>query len=450
MNLKLGKRFLAATAAAVMASTVFVGCSSNAASDASSKDEQSKEKIIIDIGNDLDNQALVKAIDEIKGMEKYANVEFKVADRNEEYDTTMPIKIASGEQVDIIATFNQIQQASFAQEGMILPLDEYIDAAGIDFEKEFGPYTQSAINDGNYYIVPYNTTKWALYYNKKLFDDAGIPYPDEDKPMTWAEYRDLAAKLTSGEGSDKVYGALHLDWPMFWYGEAIMDLGGGEQFYTEDGLSNIEDPAFKNALEQTYRMMHTDKSIPTYADIKTSKTTPQAFFNGKYAMIAQGAWMLNWAADSENYPRDWQIGICPLPVDEGENWKTWGNCSGFAISKTSANPQLAFEISMEMDRLAAKYATTEQVAIQTVPQSDLYVGIASHLTEDELTPEIIQKYFLAQDQIFITEKVTGPNSARYENVILEEVEKYFVQAQDIDTTIANIKKRGDEIITSED
>ena len=44
-------------------------------------------------------------------------------------------------------------------------------------------------------------------YNKDLFDAAGVAYPSND--MTWDEYYDLAAKMTSGEGSSKVYGTHH-------------------------------------------------------------------------------------------------------------------------------------------------------------------------------------------------------------------------------------------------
>ena len=61
---------------------------------------------------------------------------------------------------------------------------------GVDFEEEFGKYAESAKNDGQTYMVPHNITSWALYYNKDVFDAAGVPYPDDTVPMTWEEYRE--------------------------------------------------------------------------------------------------------------------------------------------------------------------------------------------------------------------------------------------------------------------
>jgi len=442
-------------AAVIILTSIFlVVCFVNFAADLERDDEvgnsaqsvEDQKKVVINVHNYLNNSAFVTAINEVQKMDKYRDIVFEVTGKDEEYETTMPVKVASGHQFDIVAVYNPILLAKYAKAGTIIPIDEYITNANINYIREFGRYAASAAINGKTYMIPQNPTKWVLFYNKKIFDDAKVPYPDADKPMTWDEYRGLAARLTSGSGQDKIYGALHLDWPMYWYGEAIMVLGGGERFYTEGGWSNIENPAFVNALEDTYRMMHEDESIPTYSDIKTTKIISQSFFSGRYAMFAAGPWFLNWAMDKETYPRSWEIGICPLPVDTGERWKTWGVCGGLAICPTSPDPQLAFDIAMDLERVMAKYTTTEPAAVQTVEQTNLFIGAGEVLGPEGMTAEVIQKYFLAEDQIFITEKVTGPNSSDYEQVINEEVEKYLVQVQDLVTTIKNIKERSDKVI----
>lgn len=432
---------------ATLISVLFCSCSKSEPN--SIQISEKKGKIVIEIHNFLYNEAIVKAINTVKSMKKYSDFDFEVAIKDEEYETTLPIKIAAGIQVDILAIFNPIQQVNFADAGVIIPLDEYAEKSGVNYNYEFGPFSDASLYKGKHIMLPMNTTRWVLFYNKKIFDDAGIAYPDPDIPMTWSEYRALAARLTRGSGEGKIYGALHMYWPMFWYGEAIMELGGGEYFYTADGKSNIEHPAFRRALQATYNMQHVDKSIPTHSDLVIYKIPPQGFFDGKYGMFAEGAWMLNWAMDKENYPRDWEMGICHLPVDSGTTPKTWGVAGGLAVSPTAADPQLAFDIAMEMVRFSAEYATTEAIAIQTVPQSNLYVGAGEVLGAEGLTAEVLQKYFLPKEQIFITEKVTGPNNAVYDQVIAEEVEKYFVKEQDLDTTIANIKKRGDDVIAGD-
>ncbi|MDC7234703.1 MAG: extracellular solute-binding protein [Spirochaetales bacterium] len=413
--------------------------------DAASSD--GREKIVIHIHNFLNDKSVTGGLEEIQKMEKFSHVDFVIKDKDEEYETTLPIAVAGGEQIDVVAVFNPIQQNKMAKAGVIQPLDKYIAELGVDMNKEFGGYANNAKFEGKTVMFPHQVTKWVLYYNKKVFDDAGVAYPDPEVPMTWTEYAEVAAAITQGEGGNKVYGALHLDWPMFWYGEAIMKLGGGEKFYNAQGLSNIEDPIFAKALERTFNMQHVDKSIPTHADIIMSKTGPQAFMNGQYGMIVQGAWLLSWAADKATYPRDWELGIAPMPVDAGTTQKTWGIVNGYAVAQTSKNPQLAAEVALELSRLDSEYTETAPAANQTYGQENLYVGSGEKLGGEGLTVQVIQRAFNYPGSIFVTEKVTGPNNVEYETIINEEVEKYLVQEQDLATTIANIKTRGDKAIT---
>ena len=58
--------------------------------------------------------------------------------------------------------------------------------------------------------MPYRQDFWVLYYNKNLFDAAGLDYPDH---VTWDEYADLAQKLTGTDAAgQKVYGTYHHIW----------------------------------------------------------------------------------------------------------------------------------------------------------------------------------------------------------------------------------------------
>jgi multiple sugar transport system substrate-binding protein len=406
-------------------------------------------KIIIDPIGARHNNAFHEAIEVLRGMDKYKDVEISVLESTDDNIKTTPIKIAAGEQIDLIYNGNPLIQQSWADAGVIIPMDEQVKEKGLNIEETYGEYAKYAYSNEQAYGIPAGVTKWALYYNKSIFDKAGVDYPDPDVPMTWAEYRALAAKLTSGSGGDKVYGAIHLSWPMFWYGEAIMKLGGGEYFYNEEGLSNIEDPIFAHALQETYNMMYEAKSIPTYADIVTSKTEPQAFMNGKYGMFMQGTWLLNWAADKEQYPREWELGIAPMPVDEGTTPKNWGISGTFSMTPTTKNKTLALEIAVDVVRETAKLTSSEIYADQTVEQPNLFKSIADEIDDEQVTYEYLQKLFNNQETIFVSEKITGAKPTQYEELVKNEVELYFTQAQDLETTISNIKKRVDDMLKKE-
>ncbi|MGG1554054.1 ABC transporter substrate-binding protein [Paenibacillus ferrarius] len=415
------------------------------------KDTGAKEKqtkMIIHLNGIDEDIKMQKAMKEIQTLEKYKNVQFEFHGREADFATAVPIAIAAGKQVDIVVVANPMIQQQWADAGTIVPLDEIAKSVGVDFKKEYGEYVENATNNGKIYTVPHNITRWALYYNKAIFDKAGVPYPDPKIPMTWDQYRETAKKLTSGNGASKVYGAFYLPWGTFWYGDAIMALGGGESFYDQKGMSNIENPAFARSMERVFQMMHTDGSMPTHANAVTAKTDPTAFMNGQYGMDIQGGWVLPWAADKSKFPRDWKIGVAPLPVDSGSKMKTWGIVNGLGISPTSADPKLALDIAVELSRISAKYADSSESANRTVEQKELFEIFNKSLVDDGITSEQLKYVFANPDTVFVGEKIMGQNNVKYEKVVNEEVEKYLVEEQDITKTISNIKQRGDKAIQS--
>ncbi|MFI3175240.1 MAG: extracellular solute-binding protein [Bacillota bacterium] len=403
--------------------------------------------LVISIHDQLNNLAVVEALDYLQTTDKWKDVDFDIRPQDQEYEINLPIHVMGGQQIDVMYNFNPIEQDKNSSAGIIQPIDDALAELGIDLEEKYGNYAVAAYNDGEAFAIPGGVTAWGLFYNKNLFDEAGLPYPDPTVPMTWSEYRDLAVQLTSGSGVDKIYGTLHLEWPMYWYGEAIMTLGGGQAFYNEEGLSNIEDPVFRETIEAVYNMQNVDGVTPTMADIVARKIEPDGFFNGNYAMYLHGTWFLNWLADTETYPRDYEIGFAPMPVPDGTTQRqTWGVTGTYAVPATSADPVMATDFCVDLVAEITQRTSSEIFVDQTVSRDNLFVSIADEIEDGQFTTEAIQDLFMNPDQLMISEKVSGPNAAKYEAVLIEEVEKYFADAQDLDTTISNIKTRGDKAI----
>lgn len=445
------KKFLCLTVIVSLLISVMAGCANAKDKDGQSVSQNSseKKKVVIHLNGMDEEQKMISAMEEIQKMEKYKNIEFEFHGRDADFDTKVPVSISGGAQVDIIIVANPMLQQQYADEGLIQPLDDLIAKAKIDFKKEFGNYAENAKNNGKIYIVPHNVTRWALYYNKDIFDAAKVPYPSVDEPMTWDEYRETAKKITKGEGADKKYGAFYLPWGTFTYGDAIMALGGGEHFYTSDGLSNINDPVFARSMERVWNMMHVDKSMPTHANVMSAKVGPTDYMNGSYGMAISGGWIASWAMDFKTYPRKWKLGIAPMPVDAGTTPKSWGIVNGFGIPVTAADPALSLEIAMDLVALSAKYADTTESAIRTVAQDNLFVEAGKALAGDGITLDDLRSVFTRSDMILVNEKIIGPANVAYEKVYMEEVEKYLVKEQDVATTIKNIKTRGDKVIKEE-
>lgn len=87
-----------------------------------------------------------------------------------------------------------------ADKEQLLPIDEFIKKDNLDLSIYKGAAEQLQYN-GVSYALPYRNDWYVLYYNKDLFDAAGVEYPSND--MTWQEYYDLAAKLTSRRGKQQ-------------------------------------------------------------------------------------------------------------------------------------------------------------------------------------------------------------------------------------------------------
>lgn len=115
----------------------------------------------------------------------------------------------------------------YQEEGLLLEPNDYLARSPLDttaYGNMFGTY---AIDD-RYYGLPTRCTCWVLYYNKDLFDEAGIAYPEQ---MTWDEYASLAKQLTNDKtGEDKVWGGYFADWDI-----APMPVFKGQDLYSTWG-----------------------------------------------------------------------------------------------------------------------------------------------------------------------------------------------------------------------
>jgi hypothetical protein len=82
-------------------------------------------------------------------------------------------------------------------------------AKGIDTAQYVGIIEQITVS-GEVYALPFRSDFWLVFYNKDLFDAAGVPYPSND--LTLDEYDALARRVTRGTGANKTYGAHYHTW----------------------------------------------------------------------------------------------------------------------------------------------------------------------------------------------------------------------------------------------
>lgn len=130
------------------------------------------------------------------------------------YDVKVDTAIAAGEAPDLIITYGP----QYWLEGLLLPLNDMIAEKGIDlstFSQAIvqGPSEFSCAWEGTIYCLGSYQAGSMMFYNKAMFDAAGIPYPAAYPPMSIDEFVDTACRLSDPD--NQIWGAAYPD-PVFW------------------------------------------------------------------------------------------------------------------------------------------------------------------------------------------------------------------------------------------
>ena len=119
--------------------------------------------------------------------------------------TKMTAAMTAGELPDIFYVGPEAVR-SYVDNGYVQPLDDLVDATAVDnlwpAIKSAYMYDGSNIGSGSLYCLPKDLSCFAFAYNKDLFDEAGLEYPDPENPYTWEEFADVCQKLTKDKDGD--------------------------------------------------------------------------------------------------------------------------------------------------------------------------------------------------------------------------------------------------------
>ncbi len=249
----------------------------------------------------------------------------------DEYDDKVKILLSSGGSADVLGIRTLSEVAQFAAAGSIPDLTDRISDSGLDVT-QYGAFWNGAAVDGRYYALPTRATAWMLFYNKDLFDAAGIEYPGQ---LTWDEYAELAVQMKNSFDDDNVMGGYMVNWEMM-----FMGIQHGLYLTDDDTTYLYESLAFLN------KIYNEDGSHLSYADMSAMGTSPTTEFEaGRAALEMNGEWMItNLLRDTAAGKTDVNWGITYMPVPEGvEPGTTWGQLTFATISSDSKYPDEAFQ-----------------------------------------------------------------------------------------------------------
>ncbi len=278
--------------------------------------------------------------------DKIKNINFEITTQDE-YETKMTANMTANDMPDIFYVAPE-RLKSFVDNGYVLPLDNLVDSAAVDnlwpISKTAYMYDGSKVGSGSLYCLPKDLSCFAFAYNKQIFDEAGIPYPDPEKPYTFAEFLDVCKQLTKdkdGDGEIDQWGVANADG----FGLTPFIYGNGGHFLNEDHTKVVinEDKAFKEAL-QYYVDLTAKEGVTPSVEQDTALGGYQRWLDGQVAFYACGTWDVAAFMDKNTFPYEWDL--CGWPVGpSGDGRSTaWLGTVGYAISKNTEQPELCAEL----------------------------------------------------------------------------------------------------------
>jgi multiple sugar transport system substrate-binding protein len=241
-------------------------------------------------GNEANMEAIVAAFEE-------ANPDIKVEVETlpyGDYFTALQTDLAAGTQSDVF----DIEYAGYAEyqaNGLLAPLEV----------SDPSVYRASVLEayqtDGVQHALPSSFSDVVLYYNKELFDAAGLDYPTND--WTWADEKAAAEAITDQAAG--IWGD-HQPVSFHEYYKAVAQAGG--EFLNEDRTA----VAFNSPEGIEAATWLVEKSGTVMPTIEQGQGTPDfdtnLFKEGKLGMLHSGIWIFGALSD---VPFEWDIAVEP-------------------------------------------------------------------------------------------------------------------------------------------
>ncbi len=454
------KKLLGLALAAVLLATSLAGCGAGSGTSTSTStgtgtaaagSDSPKETVTLRVWGGVPPESGPQASCDLfneKFKDKGIQVEYERFVNDETGNLKLETSLLAGSDVDLYMSYGTAQIKKRADGNMALDLTELIKRDNYNITENFSEMATAYFVDGKPYSLPTKLDQYGIVLNKDMFDQAGIPVPTD---WTFEEFREIAKKLTKGEGQDKVYGMFwnsqqDLTYPAIYLAAQTL---GGDMFYKEGGKeTNFDNDVLKKSYQLVYDMMNVDKSSPTHIDSVTQKLSQEGMFlSGKSAMTV-GPWMVRNIKDRENYPHTFKTAFAPYPVVERDQRKftQGGYGDHLSINPKSKNIDAAWEF-------AKWYASEGMLPLVSGGR----VPAHKNFNIDSITKEFVGGYEDLLDADTAKNILIKPNSNYAVGVITnklpeitkaftEEVEAVLSGKKTVDKAFTDCKTRGNGLL----
>lgn len=317
-----------------------------------SKQPASKGEPIVIRHTMYDSEFTSEMVAEFEKSHPNIKVEIVSADYNK-----LMAMMAAGNGPDIIRTNSVTELPGYVLKGMALDLTSNFNESKIFKPDDFLPVVNQFKYDtatgvhgtGSLYGFPKDwSPDYTVYFNKKMFETAGVALPSSTEAMTWKQIVELGQKLTVKNGKKmSQYGLVYFNGGTA-ANQDLLNLQllqqGGSMYSSDYGKADLMTPQMKDLLQF---WVDTAKSGVGPSPLhQETDWGGQLFVDNKAAMIIAGYWFSGFLKTNElTKDRLGDFGVAPAPVVEGgKRISPTGAGTGAIIYKNTKHPKEAWEV----------------------------------------------------------------------------------------------------------
>lgn len=311
--------------------------------------------------------------------------------------------------------------------GMVLNLSEYTAEKSPDYDySRYIPKLMEAYKyEDEVYALPSDLDLGLLWYNKDIFDTAGVEYPNES--WTWEDLQKNAALLTSGSGPEKIYGASLADYQTYLW------QNGTDIISADKKTAQFNTPDAKEAF--TYMM----DMVAEETAVNPNNKEP-LFQSGKAAMsIGSGPWFAHY--EMANVDFNW--GVTAVPKGKEKATTCYG--STFAVFNNSKNTDAAVDFitwflsdEQQLDRAEKFYwfpPTESAIENDAFMNTDAIMGMTKE-----------QKQLVLSETEFGKAPIIVEKQNEITQVVTSELSLMWAGEKTVDETLDKINSEVDKLL----